>query len=64
MGVTSENAAMPTTGTSTWRISSEAYAHEEMQSLANTARAVGLPRVSCSSRSLCSGLPSNLVFSR
>ncbi len=64
MGVTSEKAARPITGTSTWRISSDAYAHDEMQSLANTASAVGLPRVSCSRRSLCSGGPSSLDFKR
>jgi hypothetical protein len=64
MGVTSEKAARPMAGTSTWRISSDAYAHDEMQSLANTASAVGLPSVSCSSRSLWSGWPSSLVFSR
>ena len=64
IGVTSEKAASPMIGKSTRRISSEAYAHDEMQSLANTASAVGLPSVSCSRRSLCSGWPSSLVFIR
>ena len=64
IGVTSENAASPMTGTSTTRISSDAYAHDEMQSDANTASAVGLPSVSCSNRSLCNGGPSSFVFIR
>ena len=64
IGVMSENAARPMTGTSTTRISSDAYAHDEMQSEANTASAVGLPSVSCSNRSLCSGGPSIFFLTR
>ena len=58
------NAANPTTGTSTRMISSLAYAVDDSASLANTARAVGLPSRSCSSWSVFSGGPSTLFFSR
>src|SRR3954452_2265944 len=62
IGVTSENAASPTNGIRTRRISSVAYAHEERLSDAKTASAVGLPSVSCSSRSLCNGGPSTFFL--
>ena len=42
-GITSANAATPTTGSTDLRISSVAYATEERLSEANTASAVGLP---------------------
>ena len=64
IGTTSENAATPTTGTRTRRISSVAYADDERLSQANTASAVGLPSRSCSSCSVCSGGPSSLFFRR
>src|SRR6266545_7382932 len=47
MGMTSANAAPPTAGTATFKISSVAYAEEERLSDANTASAVGLPSRSC-----------------
>ena len=64
IGTTSENAAMPTAGTSTRRISSVAYAEDERLSDANTASAVGRPKRSCSSSSVRSGGPSSFRFSR
>jgi hypothetical protein len=57
MGITRENAMAPATGSSTWRISSVAYADDDRLSEAKTASAVGLPRRWCSSSSLCSGAP-------
>ena len=64
IGTTSENAATPTAGMSTRRISSVAYADEERLSDAKTASAVGLPSRSCSSWSVSSGGPSSRFFSR
>src|SRR5712691_7568937 len=49
-GTTNENAATPTTGTRTLRISSVAYADDDRLSEANTANAVGFPRRSWASR--------------
>src|SRR4051812_50189947 len=49
------NAAAPTATKRTRRISSVAYADEEMQSDENTASATGMPRRSCSSWSVASG---------
>src|SRR2546430_16567728 len=59
IGTTSVKARMPTAGTRMRRISSVAYATEDMLSEENTARAVGLPSRSCSSRAVASGLPRN-----
>ena len=49
IGTTRLNAAIPTAGISTRRISSVAYADDEMQSDEKTASAVGIPSRSCSS---------------
>ncbi len=57
IGSTKLNAKTPTTGKSTRRISSVAYADDEMQSDENTARAVGMPRRSCSSSCVWRGGP-------
>ena len=64
IGTTSEKAANPTSGMSTWRISSVAYALDERLSDAKTARAVGFPSRWCSISSLWSGWPSSLRFRR
>ena len=64
IGTTNENAAMPTAGTRTRRISSVAYADDERLSDANTASAVGLPRRSCASCAVASGGPSRRFFTR
>ena len=64
IGTTSANAPMPTIGTRTRSISSVAYADDERLSDANTASAVGLPSLSCSSSSVWSGGPSSRFFSR
>ena len=64
MGTTSENAAIPTAGTRTRRISSVAYAEDDRLSDAKTASAVGLPSRSSSSCSLCNGAPSSRRLSR
>src|SRR5438477_615617 len=57
MGRTKANAATPTAGTRTRRISSVAYADDDRLSLAKTASAVGLPSRSCTRRSVASGSP-------
>ena len=64
MGTTRLKANTPTAGMRMRRISSVAYADDEMQSDENTATAVGIPRRSCSSASLCSGGPSRRFLSR
>ena len=64
MPTTRLNAATPTATNSTRRISSVAYADDEMQSDENTASAVGMPSRSCSSWSVSSGGPSILRLSR
>src|SRR5215211_5330296 len=64
IGTTSENAATPTIGTSTRRISSVAYADDERLSDANTASAVGFPRRSCSRSSVGSAGPRSLRLTR
>src|ERR1700738_3165714 len=63
-GTTSENAAIPITGTRTRKISSVAYAADDKLSDANTASAVGLPRRWSSSVSVDSGGRSSRFFSR
>ncbi len=57
------NASTPMTGIRTRRISSVAYADDEMQSDENTASAVGMPRRWWSSSLLLSGSPSSLRLS-
>ena len=64
MGMTSVNATMPTAGMRIRRISSVAYATEDMLSEEKTASAVGLPSRSCSSRAVASGRPKRSRFSR
>ncbi len=64
MGTTRANAARPTAGTRTRRISSVAYADDDRLSEANTASAVGFPSRSSSSWSVCSGGPSSRRFTR
>ena len=64
MGITSINAMMPTAGTRIRRISSVAYATEDMLSEENTASAVGLPSRSCSRRAVAMGLPSSSLLRR
>ena len=64
IGITSEKARLPTAGTATFRISSVAYAEEDRLSLANTARAVGLPSRSCWSCAVGSAGPSTSRFHR
>ena len=64
IGTTIANAATPTAGTRTRRISSVAYADDDRLSDANTARAVGLPSRSCSSCSVASGRPSSRFLIR
>ena len=64
IGTTSMNAASPTNGSRWRRISSVAYADDEMQSEEKTARAVGIPSRSFSSSSVWSGAPRSLFFSR
>src|SRR4051812_10016439 len=57
------SAARPAIGTRTRRISSVAYAVDEIASDANTARAVGLPRRCPSSSVEASGRPTTSRFS-
>ena len=57
IGMTRANAAAPTAGTVTFRISSVAYAEEERLSDAKTASAVGLPSRSCARRDVGRGGP-------
>ena len=64
MGTTRENAATPTAGTRTRRISSVAYAVDEMASDESTASAVFLESRSCSRRSLARGRPNRSVLMR
>src|SRR5437016_462760 len=64
IGTTSANAPSPITGIRTRNISSVAYADDDKLSDANTASAVGLPRRSVSSASVCNGGPSSLFFNR
>ena len=64
IGTTRLNAATPIARISTWRISSVAYADEEMQSDENTATVVGMPRRSCSSWSVVSAGPRMRRFMR
>ena len=64
IGSTRAKASTPTAGTRTRRISSLAYAVDDRASLANTARAVGLPSRSWASWSLSNGWPSSFVFQR
>src|SRR3954468_361318 len=56
-GTTYVNANTPIAGSSTRRISSVAYATDDMLSELKTASAVGLPSRSCSSRDVASGRP-------
>ena len=64
MGVTSPNAARPPIGTRMRRISSVAYADEDMTSEESTASAVGLPSFWLFIWSLIRGGPSSLRFNR
>jgi hypothetical protein len=64
MGSTRLNAKMPAAGIRTRRISSVAYADDEMQSDEKTASAVGMPRRSCSSADVLSGGPRRRFFQR
>ena len=64
IGSTRLNAATPTAGMATRRISSVAYADDDRLSLANTASAVGLPSRSWARRSVCSGGPSSFPLTR
>src|SRR4051794_2312581 len=61
-GMSSENAAAPTNGSSCLRISSVAYATDDRLSEANTASAVALFRRSCSSSTVCNGAPRKSRF--
>ncbi len=63
IGMTRENAAIPTALTRTKRICSVAYADEEMTSEDRTARAVGRPRRSVDWRSVAIGGPRRRFFS-
>jgi len=63
MGMRSSRAASATTGTSTRRISSEAYAVDEIASEASTASAVGLPNRSRLSANEGIGRPTRRRFS-
>jgi hypothetical protein len=56
-GSTSANAAMPTAGIRTRRISSVAYATDDMLSEEKIARAVARPNRSCSSLDVARGRP-------
>src|SRR6266404_3013161 len=64
IGTTMAKMPMAVALTRTLRISSVAYADDERLSLANTARAVGLPRRSWTRRSVDRGLPTTRRFSR
>ena len=64
MGRTSEKAIRPIAGMRTRRISSVAYATEDMLSEEKTAMAVGLPNRSCASRAVANGRPKRSRLSR
>ena len=64
IGTIIANAATPTAGTRTRRISSVAYADDDRLSDANTANAVGLPRRSWGSWAVESGGPSSRFLMR
>src|SRR3982074_3260962 len=64
IGTTMAKIPMAAAFTRTLRISSVAYADDDRVSLANTARAVGLPRRSWTRRSVDSGVPTTRRFKR
>ena len=58
IGTTYVNASTPIAGSKTRRISSVAYATDDMLSELKTASAVGFPSRSCSSLDVARGRPS------